>query len=238
MILVLQHAKEEGPGTLGSFFQKSGWEVSTIHLYKETRLPGDLSGVQAVMVMGGPMNVYEEDRFPFLKEEDIFLKRAISEEVPILGICLGAQLLAKAAGAKVKKAPHAEIGWAKVTLTKEGKNDQLFKGLPEELEVFQWHEDSFELPVSAIKLAEHPACPNQAFCYRKNCYGLQFHIEVDATLITDWVKSYQGNDDLDIKLKARDMLLDYYIHREKFDRRARKLYLNFSKLIRTCRIPA
>jgi len=238
MVLIAQHAKEEPAGTLGQFLEQSKREVKIINLYKKDRFPDGLSDVEAVIAMGGPMNVYEEDRFPFLKAEDSFLKKVMNENIPILGICLGAQLLAKAAGAKVKRAPRAEMGWARVRLTKEGEKDQLCQGLDETLEVFQWHEDSFEIPKGAVRLAENDLCPNQAFRYRNNCYGLQFHVEIDAVLITEWTKSYCQDSDSRLRVKARDMLLDYYIHREKFNRQARRIYFNFSKLIGACKIPA
>src|SRR6185436_14634873 len=117
------------------------------------KLPDDFSNIEAVVSLGGPMNVYEEDKFPFLKEEDRFLKKAIKEEVPLLGICLGSQLMAKACGVKVFKSPVKEVGWFKVQLKEAGQKDPLFKSVTPEFDVFHWHEDMFEIPKDGMFLA-------------------------------------------------------------------------------------
>jgi len=136
------------------------------------------------------MNVYEEDRFPFLREEDLFIKESIQRGKRVLGICLGAQLIAKALGAKVFKAPEKEIGWYDVSLTEEGSRDPWFASFPKVFRVFQWHEDTFEIPKRAKLLATSTAVPNQAFRYGENAYGLQFHLEVTPEMIRDWVNEY------------------------------------------------
>jgi GMP synthase-like glutamine amidotransferase len=238
MILILQHAKEEGPGTLGNFFKNSNWQLRIIHLYKKEKLPDNLTSVETVIAMGGPMNVYQEKKFPFLKAENIFLKKIISRQIPVLGICLGAQLLAKALGAKVKKTKLKEIGWAKVSLTKEGQKDKLLGGLNKTMEVFQWHEDFFEIPKAAVLLAESRACKNQAFRYGKSCYGLQFHLEVDAPLISSWLRLQQRSPNRQAQIMAQNMLLDYYVKKDGYDRQAQKIYLNFSRLIQAVQLSA
>jgi GMP synthase-like glutamine amidotransferase len=138
--------------------------------------------------MGGPMNVYEDKKYPFLREESNFLKQAIDDGVPVLGICLGAQMIARACGASVVKASQKEVGWSKVFLTDMGKEDMLFRGLSETLPVFQWHEDTFELPVGGQLLATSTTCPHQSFRY-SNAYGLQFHVEVTPQIISAWFGS-------------------------------------------------
>ncbi|RMF89548.1 MAG: type 1 glutamine amidotransferase, partial [Methanobacteriota archaeon] len=136
----------------------------------------------------GPMNVYEEERYPFLRDEDRLIKQALETGAPVLGICLGAQLIAKAAGARVWQGPEKEIGWGEVRLTEEGRRDPLFKGFPLEFPVFHWHGDSFDLPSGAVPLAENDLYL-QAFRLG-GAIGLQFHLEVTAGMIRSWLSEY------------------------------------------------
>ncbi|MGB9623555.1 MAG: type 1 glutamine amidotransferase [Phycisphaerae bacterium] len=184
-VLVIMHAESEGPGTLGEFLATAGATVQTVRLYAGDALPRDRAGINAIVSMGGPMNVYEEDRYPFLRDETEFLRRAVAEAVPTLGICLGAQMIAKACGARVVRSPQKEVGWSEVTLTEAGLRDPLFHALPRVLPVFQWHEDMFELPEGSQLLATSPACPHQAFRCGSAC-GLQFHIEVTREMLGEW----------------------------------------------------
>ncbi|MFA6320332.1 MAG: type 1 glutamine amidotransferase [Candidatus Omnitrophota bacterium] len=219
----------EGAGTIERFFQNSKWQLAVLDFTAGGFPPDDLSDIKAIISMGGPMNVYEEADYPFLRDEDIFLKKAIQEEVPILGICLGAQLLAKACGAKVRKAPKKEMGWSKINLTYDGERDQFFAGLPTELEVFQWHEDTFDIPKGAVSLANSEYCCNQAFRFGKNAYGLQFHIEVTPDIIGSWINEYVKEEKERHSMK--DVLIEAYKKREVFEKQANMVYLNFAKII-------
>ncbi len=184
-VLIFTHVESEGPGTLKSFIDALGIRTRMMQLYAGENPPGDASKFDAIISMGGPMNVDEEDCYPFLKKEVEFLKRAINANVPVLGICLGAQLIAKACCAPVTKMNKEEQGWKKVFLTDAGKKDSLLQRLPEYLNVFQWHGDTFETPYGGELLATAGECPHQAFRYR-NAYGLQFHIEVTGAMIEEW----------------------------------------------------
>jgi GMP synthase-like glutamine amidotransferase len=148
-----------------------------------------------IVILGGPMNVYEEGRYPFLRNEDLFIKEAIQRGRSLLGICLGAQLIAKALGAKVFKAPVREIGWYDVSLTKVGFQDPLFSNLPKRFPVFQWHEDTFEIPIVGQLIATSDSVFHQAFRYGENAYGLQFHLEVTEEMIREWLESYEEEVD-------------------------------------------
>ncbi len=149
MILFIKHIDIEGPETLGVYFEKQGFALSVVDLHRGGQLPADLKHVNAVVSLGGPMNVYEEDKYPFLKDEDIFLKKVLKENVPFLGICLGSQLLAKASGGSVVRSPQEEIGWFDITLTPQGARDPLFAGLSPVMEVYQWHGDMCVVPPGA-----------------------------------------------------------------------------------------
>jgi GMP synthase-like glutamine amidotransferase len=228
MILIIQHLGEEGPGLIGDFFANSKWQVKIVRLDKNEQLPEDVSNIDAAIIMGGPMNVYQEKEFPFLKKENLFLKKIIKNKIPTLGICLGAQLLAKTAGAKVKKSAQSEIGWDNVYLTKDGQKDPLFSGLDKQIEVFQWHEDTFDLPKKTTLLARSPACKNQGFRLGPNCYGLQFHIEVNAEMIKEWTKEYS---DITNRSKRKTMLNKFYLKKERFQQQAKKLCMNFDRIL-------
>lgn len=189
--LIVKNIDIEGPGRLGEFLASKGIPMDFIELEKGDRLPDDIGDYGFIVILGGPMNVYEEDRYPYLKDEDRFIKDAIEKEIPLLGICLGAQLIAKAAGAKVFANHVKEIGWYKITLTETGLKDPLFNGLEREISVFQWHGDTFSIPEGGLLLASSALCKNQAFRY-KSAYGFQFHIEVIPDMIEDWIDSYQS----------------------------------------------
>ncbi|MFA6282068.1 MAG: type 1 glutamine amidotransferase [Candidatus Omnitrophota bacterium] len=223
MILMIKHARTEGPGTLGEFFKATSWEIRVTELWNKALLPR-INDCEAIISLGGPMNVYETEKYSFLKKEEEFLIKALEKNIPILGICLGAQLLAKASGAKVIKAKHKEIGWYEVKLTTEGKQDPLFRNMVKNLEVFQWHEDSFGVPKQAELLATSGTCKNQAIRVGKNAWGLQYHPEMTAEMINCWF----GKKENSAKDKA---LLDYYQKRNLYEAQARLMYFNFSRII-------
>jgi GMP synthase-like glutamine amidotransferase len=191
-ILIIKHISLEGPGTLGEYLDKNGISTYSVDLSGGDILPDFPQDYVGVVILGGPMNVYEEDKFPFLKDEQRFIQTVLSAEIPLLGICLGAQLIAKAAGARVYKAKSKEIGWYRLKLTPEGATDPLFKGFTDEFFVFQWHGDTFDVPESGKLLATSDGCPNQAFRYGKCAYGLQFHLEVTSSMIREWISAYDS----------------------------------------------
>ncbi len=231
MILIVKNISIEGPGTLGEYFVKKGYEIKTVDLEKKDKLPSDLEDIKAVVVLGGPMNVYEEDKYPYLKEEGLFINKVLSLEIPFLGICLGAQLLAKAIGGRVIRAAKEEIGFYKVRLTSDGIKDRLFRGLSEEFDVFQWHGDTFELPMNARVLVSSEICRNQGFIVGKNAYGLQFHVEVDQKSIGDWAREYTDVKDKSLYNERLGMAdVSRAIHRQ-FKNNAGTIYANFESVI-------
>lgn len=185
-VLIVQHVETEGPGTLGVFFHETQADIRTVRVFNGDPLPDDIGGFDALVSMGGPMNVYEEGRYPFLQEETDFLRKVIEANIPTLGICLGAQLIAKACYAPVTKAPQKEVGWRSVSLTNAGSKDILLEGIPGTMQVFQWHEDTFDVPYGGKLLVTAGTCPNQVFRYR-NAYALQFHVEMTRGMLQGWL---------------------------------------------------
>ncbi|MEK6814189.1 MAG: type 1 glutamine amidotransferase [Nitrospirota bacterium] len=192
--LVIKHVRREGPGTLGAFLAGRGVDLDIREMEGGDPLPVNLDGCGLLIVMGGPMNVDEEAAFPFLSGEIELIQEAIERDVPMLGICLGSQLLCKAAGGRVTANAAKEIGWYDVDLTPEGRRDPLFEGLPGTFPVFQWHADTFSIPVGGVNLAASPACAHQALRVGRRAYGLQFHVEVDEPTIREWIEA--GEDEL------------------------------------------
>ena len=189
--LMLKHINIEGGGIIEEYLKSKGWKIDRRELQDGDSVPPKLD-YDTIIILGGPMNVYEEDRYPFLKDEDKLIKEAIKKNIPTLGICLGAQLIAKAAGAKVTKNKVKEIGWYNVSLTDDGKKDSVIKGIGESFDVFQWHGDTFGIPENGTLLATAELCTNQALRVGKNIYGLQFHVEVTEGMIYEWIDTYDG----------------------------------------------
>lgn len=220
-VLVTMHHPDEGPGTLGRFLDEMGARQVTARLYDGQELPADPSGFAAVVSMGGPMNVYEEAEHPWLPAEDRLLRQAAAQGVPTLGICLGSQLIAKALDAKVTRADVEEVGWYSFDLTPEGQADPLLAGVGPTLEVFHWHGDTFALPAGGRLLVAGDRVPHQAYA-RGLCYGLQFHVEVDAGIISAWFKD-------DPRLPG---MLEYYQRRRQaLEEQAERIYRNFWSLV-------
>ncbi|MBP1699137.1 MAG: guaA 2 [Deltaproteobacteria bacterium] len=206
-VLVIKHVDIEGPGLIEDFLRHENIPHQILTLESGLRLP-KLDNLTHIVILGGPMNVYEEDRYPFLRREDFFIKEAIQRGKSMLGICLGAQLIAKALGAKVFEAPVKEIGWCDVSLTRIGSIDPLFSKQPKTFSVFQWHQDTFEIPHRAISIATSAYIPHQAFRYGENVYGIQFHLEVTQQMICEWVETYKEEfEGLESPLLSKQKLL-------------------------------
>jgi GMP synthase (glutamine-hydrolysing) len=191
-VLVLQHVEHEGLGMLDRLLKGRGLTPEYVRLYLGEEVPRTVDGYSAIIVLGGPMGVYEEDIYTFLREEIVFIQQAMKEGVPTLGICLGAQLIAKAAGGTIRAGQRKEIGWYPIRLTGEGREDPLIKSLPDELPVFQWHGDTFDIPEGAINLASSELFPNQAIRVGRSAYGLQFHLEVTEDMVREWIAVNRG----------------------------------------------
>jgi GMP synthase-like glutamine amidotransferase len=188
-VLVIKQVLVEGPGIIGMELLRLGLDMVVIEPYAGDAIPETLDGYGALILLGGPMSVYDESEFPYLVEELKLLALALKDSVPVLGVCLGAQLLARAAGAKVYPGPVCEIGYYSVSVTDDGRDDVLMAGLPGELNVFQWHGDTFDLPEGATRIASSEAYKNQMFRVGSVAYGTQFHLEVTLEMVASWVET-------------------------------------------------
>jgi GMP synthase (glutamine-hydrolysing) len=179
-ILVLRHEPFEHLGRFASVLDARGVPFS----YRDLGETLSVAGQDGVIIMGGPMSA--NDPLPGLAAELALIERAVDARIPLLGICLGAQLIAKAIGARVYRNPEKEIGWAPVHFTGAGQADPLFRDTPSPSVFFHWHGETFDLPAGARWLAYSDKCRHQAFCFAENVYGIQFHPEITAEMIVDW----------------------------------------------------
>jgi GMP synthase-like glutamine amidotransferase len=184
----LQHVTFEGPGIILKWAESKGYSVTATRFFRGDD-PPLMEDFDLLIIMGGPMGVYDEHKFPWLAEEKQFISETINKKRKVLGICLGAQLIASALGAKVYPNAQKEIGWFPVKLTEAGKSSGFFTGFQEIFSAFHWHGDTFDLPEGAHRLAESEACRNQAFAYGSNVLALQFHLEVERENIELLVKN-------------------------------------------------
>jgi GMP synthase (glutamine-hydrolysing) len=189
ILCIRQHQPHE-LGVLAEAVDELGLETTYVDAWLAQTWP-PIDDFSALVVLGGEMNADEVERFPFLSQERDLLARAIRQDMPVLGICLGAQLLARAAGAEVPKSPVPELGFLPVEGTRAGRNDPVLAPF-DGIRVFQWHEDTFELPVGAELLCTNPNVPNQAFRIGRAAYGIQFHPEVTLEAIRAWSVKYEA----------------------------------------------
>jgi GMP synthase-like glutamine amidotransferase len=223
-ILTIQNIEYETLGTFKELFQSDGYKIETIDAQSDI-IPSNAESYKAIVILGGPMSVYEEKKY--LRDEEVLIKDAIKKQVPILGICLGSQLIAHAAGGRVYKGVRKEIGWHDVNITDIGKQD-LFNGIRDKtIRTFQWHGDTYELPRNAIIMATSKLYP-QAFRIG-SAVGIQFHLEVNREMIERWMKEYD-KEIKDENIRTFD-IISGKIDEESLFNKCNVVYNNFSKLI-------
>jgi GMP synthase (glutamine-hydrolysing) len=191
--LVLQHVAVEGPGALGDALRARGVRLQTVRVFAGEPVPARCDA-DALVVMGGSMGVYESDAYPHLTEELRLIEATLSAGRPVIGTCLGSQLLASALGARVYPNTRKEIGWYDVELADAARDDSLLAGLPRRFTPLHWHGDIFDLPPGAVPLARSDITPHQAFRHGANVYGLLFHLELDRPQLDSWMTAFA--DDL------------------------------------------
>jgi GMP synthase (glutamine-hydrolysing) len=193
-VLAVIHGERVRAGVFGDVVEERGHQLDEWSLAWDKPLPRPLDSYGAVLVFGGAMHADQDERHPWLREENAFLQRLLHQHIPVLGVCLGAQLLAKAAGAPVFRAEQPEVGWFNVELTEEARDDAVFSRLPERFEAFQWHYYSYGIPAGGVELATSERS-TQAFRLGANTWGIQFHAEVTHEQVADWVEHELDDDD-------------------------------------------
>lgn len=203
-VLVFQHVPAEPLGTLDPMLRNRGHRIRYVNFHRDPDAQPDVSRYDALIVLGGPQMPDQGDRHPHLNVEMRCIEEALKRDTPVLGICLGAQLLAYTLGGGVRPMKEWEIGWYDLQPTYQSAADPLFCGLIEAHPVFQWHGYTFDLPDGATHLARSDTCENQAFRYGHHAYGLQCHLELDERLINRWLNLPEYVNDLEANGRRGD----------------------------------
>jgi GMP synthase (glutamine-hydrolysing) len=192
-VLVIQHVASEPPGSITSALAAAGVDMTIVRVHEGQPVPRALpAGFAGLVVMGGPMAVYESHRHPHLDDELALIFACVKAGIPVLGVCLGSQLLAAALGAKITPGGRKEIGWYSVWLEDAASDDPLFAGIESPFMGFHWHGDVFPLPAGAVALARSEMTPLQAFRHGANAYGLLFHLEVTGAQVSGMAADFAG----------------------------------------------
>jgi GMP synthase (glutamine-hydrolysing) len=229
-LLVFQHVAAEPLGTLDQQFRAAGFRIRYVNFFRQPDACPDVGRYHGLVVLGGPMSAETSDRHPHIAVEREAIREAIGRGMPVLGICLGAQLIAASLGARTLRGAAPEIGWFEVEPTPAARSDPLFAQLGPREHVFQWHNDTFTLPHGAVRLAESPRCAQQAFRYAETVYGLQFHLEVDAPLIRRWLATPSYLRELAAQRGSRDarsILADTERHIDRLHAMSRGVFGEF-----------
>ena len=182
-----QHVVHEGLGSIEEWISLSGHSLTSTRFFESAKLP-EISDIDWLIIMGGPMNVHNEEQFPWLADEKKFIRHAVDAGKTVLGICLGSQLISVVLGARVYQNSEKEIGWFDIELTSFAQSCNLFFDMGSRLKVFHWHGDTFDLPEDAIHLASSAGCKNQAFIYNGKVLALQFHLETTCDSLLEMIE--------------------------------------------------
>lgn len=235
-ILVFQHVAAEPLGTLDPLIRRRGHRVKFVNFERQPDARPQLDRYKGLIVLGGSMNVEDRHRRAHLQTEIETIGAALAQGKPVLGICLGAQLLAHALGGEVRRHTTSEIGWYDLAATDAGRDDPVFAPLGQIAPIFQWHSYTFDIPAGAAHLARTSTCENQAFRHGDNAYGFQFHLEMDKPLIERWLSLPHYRDDLigaGLGRDAESIRADTFARIDAMQGRADDVFNNFLDLIGT-----
>ncbi|MBI5395725.1 MAG: gamma-glutamyl-gamma-aminobutyrate hydrolase family protein [Verrucomicrobia bacterium] len=231
-VYAIQHIHCETPGLIADALAAHDIALAHVRPFAGDAIPPTMGHAAGLVVMGGPMGVYEQDQHPFLRDEIELIQQALRDGKPVLGVCLGSQLLAAALGAPVTKGQQKEIGWFPVTLTRDGARDPLLAGVPASFTALHWHGDVFELPRGAVSLASSALTTHQAFRHGTNAYGFLFHMETTAPLVEGMVRNF-GDELRDAGVNGDDILARASEHLHTLQHAGRAVFARWAALVQT-----
>ena len=225
-VLAFRHVPFEGMGLIELALRAHQIEFDYADLYAHPKPPTDPAEYDALIFMGGPMSI--NDDLPYLRREEEYIRQAIGRGIPVLGVCLGSQLIAHALGAEVRRNAVKEIGWFEVELTDTGRSDPLFQAFRSPEPVFHWHGETFELPPGAKLLASSERCRNQAFRLGTTVYGVQFHLEITPAMIADWCVEDENCGDV----RELESTPDPNAHASRMEQLAAATFSGWARIVR------
>ena len=229
-VIVLQHLVDEGLGLIADALDSVGIAISIVRIFGNQKVPARMDEAAGLIVLGGPVGVYEAETFPYLSDEINLIKDALNEGKPVLGICLGSQLLAAALGAKVYKSGRQEIGWHPVKSSAAARNDLIWKEIENQFTAFHWHGDVFELPAGAVSLASSSLTEHQAFRHGKNAYGILFHPEATREIIFSMTGDF-ADEAAQAGITPKRILADTEKHLSEYKSTADTIFSGWAKLV-------
>ncbi len=234
-VLVIRNVSYETEGMLEPLLREQGLDLEIVDFQKDPSAAPRLEGHAGLVVMGGPMGANDIERYPHLARVEQLCAQAMEGGVPMVGVCLGAQVMARALGAEVFPNPVREVGWYDLAITEAGSTDPLFSRLEADEVVLQWHGDTFDLPEGAVLLASSPDCVNQAFRYGDAAYAIQFHLEILRPMIEEWVRRDAARGWLGRKgrISADRILGDTRAYMDRSMEIGRRVFTRFARLMAT-----
>ena len=231
-VTIIQHIDCETPGIIADCLKSAEIDMHFVRIFNGTPIPSSLDLQAGLIVMGGPMSVNDHRRFPFLLDEQRLIEQALKDNKPVLGICLGSQLMAATLGAEVKKGGQKEIGWYPVNLTASVATDALWQELPSRFTAYHWHGDVYDLPQGAVSLAASELTPCQGFRYGEKAYGFLFHMEVTEKIIANMVKEFSGELEAE-NIKASSIIAKSKNHLPQLQTIGGRVFCRWVKLLET-----